>query len=267
MCTKEENVGTNCIIGNPKLINSKIEFASTANNNILYCEDGVKIKDSKIVFQGDNSLIYFSKGKRPLYFAGIVMQHNNVLYTGEELAITGRCRILLYEGKHLIIGNDCLFATDVYFRNADPHLIYDVNTKKRMNESKSIFVGDHVWMGQQTFILKGSKIGSGAIVAGKAVVAGKEIFSNSCWGGNPAKHISQGIFWLKDTVHKFKEKESEESMKYKGDDEFIYQFKKEEAFDYENFEKELNKIEDVRGRLKYIEENIAGKREKNRFFI
>lgn len=264
---KEEKIGSNMIIGNPELINTTIEFKKNANNNILYCEDGVRIKDSKIEFQGDNSIIYFSKGKRPLFFAGIVMQHNNILYTGQDLAITGRCRVLLYEGKHLVIGNDCLFATDVYFRNADPHLIYNVNTKERMNKSKSILVGDHVWLGQQALLLKGSRIGSGSIIAGKSVVAGKRIHSNMCWGGNPARYISQGIFWLKDTVHKFKFKQTEESMEYKGNDEFVYNYDAKEAFDFEKFEKDIDNITEADKRLEYIKSALAGKRGKNRFYI
>lgn len=51
--------------------NSKIIFKG--NNNILFIEDGVCIKKSSIIFQGDNAVVYLSKNKHTLFIA-----HNNL---------------------------------------------------------------------------------------------------------------------------------------------------------------------------------------------
>ena len=66
--------------------------------------------------------------------------------------------VILSEQKHLFIGNDCLLSFGIWVRNADPHLIYDVESHKRVNPTKSIYIGDHVWIGQSAMILKGRKV-------------------------------------------------------------------------------------------------------------
>ena len=48
-------------------------------------------------------------------------------------------------------------------RTADPHIIYDIH-RKRINPSKSVFIGDHVWCGQNVLLLKGCRVGSGVSV-------------------------------------------------------------------------------------------------------
>jgi len=44
------------------------------------------------------------------------------------------------------------------------HLIYDVESHKHVSSSKSTFTGDHVWVGINATIWKGTQIGSGAII-------------------------------------------------------------------------------------------------------
>lgn len=54
-----------------------------------------------------------------------------------------------------------------------------------------IYIGDDVWIGANSVILKGSHIGSGSIVATGAVVAGGHFPERSLIGGNPAKLIKE----------------------------------------------------------------------------
>ncbi|WP_103083986.1 hypothetical protein [Tetragenococcus halophilus] len=89
------------------------------------------------------------------------------------------------EAKDIIVGKDVMFSSDCWIRNSDVHMIYDEH-QKRINESKTIFIGDHVWIGQDVSILKGSCIGSGAVIGLGSVVA-KRIKSNSTNAGNPVK--------------------------------------------------------------------------------
>ncbi|MBP2659028.1 MAG: hypothetical protein H6Q69_2060 [Firmicutes bacterium] len=39
-----------------------------------------------------------------------------------------------------------MFSHDVHIRNGDSHSIIDLQTKKRINFSKDIIIGDHVWI-------------------------------------------------------------------------------------------------------------------------
>ena len=81
--------------------------------------------------------------------------------------------VILSESKNVVVGNGCLFSIGNWLRVADPHLIYNADTMKRINFSKSIYIGDHVWIGQNSLVLKGTQIGSGSIVAAGSLTTKK----------------------------------------------------------------------------------------------
>lgn len=66
---------------------------------------------------------------------------------------------------------------------------------KRINPSKDVNIGDHVWIGNKTIILKGSEIADDSIVGSGAVVSGKYTDNNVVIAGNPAKIIKRDITW------------------------------------------------------------------------
>ena len=128
----------------PTINNSTIEF--NGKNNILVCEDSVLIENSKIVFNSDNSIIYLSKNTT--YKLKVTTYYNSVLFIGHNNYINNTMTIVLSEEKNVIIGNDCVISLNVWLRTSDAHLLYDIDTKKRINNSKSIYIGDHVWIEQ-----------------------------------------------------------------------------------------------------------------------
>lgn len=77
----------NGIIGNyvagvtPSMKRSEIVFNGTGN--VLFCEEGVTLVDSKISFSGDNSLIYLSKSRHN-YPLNISIYNNSTLYFGRD---------------------------------------------------------------------------------------------------------------------------------------------------------------------------------------
>lgn len=249
----------NEIIGNPKLINSTIKFHG--ENNMLYCEDGVVIKDSYIKFKGDNSLVYLSKNRHTYYFQ-ITIHHKSVCYFGKHNYTNKKMFLILSERKHIFIGDECLFALNCWIRTADPHIIYNVD-RKRINPSKSVYIGDHVWCGQNAYILKGSRIGSGCIIGGGAVVPSKKLKSNAIYAGNPVRLVKTDVFHSKSSVHEFHEEDTMASEEFL-DDRYIYQYDKCTT-EFENIEKDINQRESVEERLQYLKNEL--KRGKNRFFI
>lgn len=127
----------NKIVGyNPITKNSKIVF--NGKNNVLYCEENVTIEDSNLNFCGDNSLIYLRTGGHRL---DVTLFFDSVCHCGQYNGYTKPLRLILSEQKHCFIGDCCLFASDVLIRNSDPHLIYDCESGKRINHTKSIFIG------------------------------------------------------------------------------------------------------------------------------
>ena len=266
--TKYDNIIIKCdenknkIMGNePKMINSNIIFRG--NNNILFCEENVKLKNTTLQFNGNNSIIYLSSNKHE-YYLNVAIYNYSVLFMDENNYMNGKLNIIFSEQKNVIIGKECLFSFGIWMRLADAHLIYDVDTKKRTNLSKSICIGDHVWISQNSMILKGTKIGSGSIVGAMAVVTNKSISSNTIWAGNPAKEIKRNIYFKDNCVHKYTDKETELSIIDNSDD-YIYNT----SSDTQNFNEidiKLHNMGSVEEKINYLRE-LRNFKSKNRFFI
>ena len=257
-----ENIKNNKIIGNIKLNNASVEFKG--ENNILYLEDMIELENCKIRFTGSNSLIYLDSNPHS-FSINIRVGNDSVFYLGRQCYLNRRSNMYATERKNIIIGSNCLLSFDSYFRTADPHLIYDCNSKKRLNESKSILIGDHVWIGQGCLILKGTTIGSGAIIGGNSVVSNKNISSNSLYAGNPAKKIKESVFY-KDaySTHDFNE-EDEENSKYFDSD--LYTYKKEKyTLSLSKIDKDLMDLTSAEDKLFYLKK-LSLYQYKNRFYM
>lgn len=174
--------------------------------------------------------------------------------------------IILSEQKHVIIGEECLFAIGSWIRTADPHIIYDAHTLNRINPSKSVFIGDHVWCGQNVLILKGSAVGSGCIIGGGTVVSGKRLFSNTVYGGNPAKNIKENVFHSKKSVNAFTELETEKYSKF-IDDRYVYNNTSDKINYFQKIEDDINTLKNCENRLEYLKQISNVLTNKNRFYI
>jgi acetyltransferase-like isoleucine patch superfamily enzyme len=246
----------------PNLVNTKITFKGTGN--ILYCEDGVNIEKSVINFNESNALVYLGSNTNK-YYMTVSTHYDSVLYFGLNNFMQTNMRIILSEQKNIVIGDDGLFSGGIHMRVADPHLIYDCLTKKRLNYSKSIYIGDHVWLGHNAMLLKGTEIGSGSIVGGGAVVAGKKVPSNTSWVGNPAKQVGKNIFFSKLSVHSYRDVDTDESQTFKSD-KFTYSRSREENIPFSQIEENLNKCKTCEEKLQYLQSTLVGNESKNRFY-
>lgn len=259
----------NSIIGNPKLDNSKIIFRG--NNNILFCEDGVSVTNGVIEFAGSNSVIYLGWGKQSRYCSmNMTTFSDSASYIGKNTNLhkgkRHKTAILVHENKNLIIGEDCLFSLNIWFRTSDAHPIYSSSSKKRLNTPKSILIGDHVWIGQDVTILKGSAVGSGSIIAAGSIVSGKELLSNCSYAGVPARKVSEDIFFTKTVANKLTTTESKQLETFESD-EYIYTYKIGEQIKLKEIDKNLMRLKNSNDKLNYIIKHLAIRKSKNRFYI
>ena len=107
-----------------------------------------------------------------------------------------------------------------------------------MNWPKSIYVGDHIWFGQNAMIFKGSKIGSGSIIGANSVVSNKRIPSNTTYAGAPLRLIHENTFWTPHSVHGWND---EEIKKMSESDSDLFSYSPDEnTSDFDEIESILN---------------------------
>lgn len=166
-----------------------------------------------------------------------------------------------------------LVDSKLEFEGNDAHLIYCCNDGKRINQSESVFIGDHVWIGQQVTILKGTKIDSGCIVGANSLLPSKKVSHNCMWGGNPARQLKSDVFWDKTLTYGFDEKMTRLSENYSKfldenredccKDYWIYQYNEEQEIKWEKFDRILSRGS-VMEKCSILYE-LNQKRAKNRF--
>lgn len=177
----------------------------------------------------------------------------------------GGVSLRIYEATNIIIGRDCMFSWSIWAGTCDYHPIMDINSNNRLNFSKSIYIGDHVWCGQEAGISKGVFIASGSVIGAKSMVV-KQCYSNTINAGNPAKQIKNDIFWLRDDI--FEQKWSkEETLKNlnMSNENFKYIYDKDKFISPKTIENMLNSLINAKDKLEFLYDVIYNNKSKNRF--
>ena len=252
-----------CFLAPPPSLQNNASITFAGKNNVLLVEPGVKI-EGRVKFQGDNSLVVLSSNKHT-YFLNLTLHNNCSFAMGSDNYLNGTLNVIVSEERHVLIGSGGLYSFGIWIRTADPHLVYDSTTLQRINPSKDVLIGDHVWLGQSSFILKGTTIGSGSIVGAMGVVAGKTIPSNTSWAGNPAKQIASDIFWDGRCVHSWTKTETAANQQYKSRN---YIYKQEgSAIGLRNLANELHGAGTALERANLCEKHLLNNSDPNRFAI
>lgn len=165
-------------------------------------------KSAKITCEEGN--LYFNKPMRsPEPFPGMLemypgseikLNKNFIFYSGAHIIIANdaslklgsgyvnrNCKIKCFES--IEIGEDVAISENVTIWDSDVHQINN-NTAK----TKPIKIGNHVWIGTNSIILKGVIIGDGAVIAAGSVV-NRNIPSRCLAAGTPARVVKENIDW------------------------------------------------------------------------
>ena len=99
------------------------------------------------------------------------------------------------EGTTLTIKNACLFSSEIYISTTDSHSLVDMLTGQRINPSRDVVIGNHVWVGHRASIGKGVEIANDVVIGGSSFVSKSVQESHSIVAGVPAKVIKRGVTW------------------------------------------------------------------------
>ncbi len=115
------------------------------------------------------------------------------LYLGNNVSITAHTTIDC--NQEIRLGNDCLLSWDILIMDSDYHHI--LKNDLVVNPPKPIIIGDHVWVGHGTTILKGVSICDNVVLACRTLVTGSVNSGNSVVGNKECglRQLNEGIRW------------------------------------------------------------------------
>ena len=164
------------------------------SNNKCNIDLGSKIENLYIKIKGKNNSLFIKKNCKILSGKINIIGDDLHFLIGNNTTIREFDSVLVGKKKSISIGNDCMLGSNIKIWNGELHPIYSLTSKKRLNNAKSIEIGDHVWIGSDVVILKGSNISEGSVVGVRSLVKGK-VEKNVVVAGSPARKIRDNIKW------------------------------------------------------------------------
>ena len=115
------------------------------------------------------------------------------LRIGNNFKVTAESSIAVVES--VTIGSDCLFSWEILVMDTDWHpIINDENTI--INPPAAIVIGNHVWVGCRTTILKGVHIADNNIIAAGSLITRSITQTHAIIGGsNTLRPIKENVSW------------------------------------------------------------------------
>ena len=191
--------GENNIVNVDKNVNLKYSIKGSNNKVQIFSGEGKKINIT-LKIKGNNNCVTlkgFKKCKRLYIDIGNLAGCNDVTIDIGKNFICVDTTILAYQNNVPIsIGDDCLFSKGVLIRSGElPHRIFDTETGENLDNSTGIRIGNHVWIGENVYIMKKVQIQDDSIVGTASVVTRKFTEKNVAIAGNPAVICRKNISW------------------------------------------------------------------------
>jgi acetyltransferase-like isoleucine patch superfamily enzyme len=160
----------------------RIGFPYIGIANEKYIRTVLELK-GKIIFNGEAKI---GSGSR------ISVGETGILEFGSNFAITSESTLICF--KNIKFGSDCLLSWDILIMDTDFHSISYQDCNNSVI-TENILIGDKVWIGCKSLILKGTVVRDNSVVAALSKLNSKYEESNVLITGNPAKAIKKIKDW------------------------------------------------------------------------
>jgi maltose O-acetyltransferase len=155
------------------------------------------INSNTIVILQKNVKLIIEEGGEIVFGKNVVIKENTTLYAKKNAKITFGDNTST--GHHteisanisVEIGSEVIMGAYTYITDSNhDYRNSNLPIRKQGMLAESTVVGNNVWIGRNTMLLKGSKIGKNSVVAGGSVVT-KKYNGNIILAGIPAKIIKR----------------------------------------------------------------------------
>ncbi len=182
------------------LVEASGEISISGRGNEVKFSSGSKFKGSLEVRGKNNSVVV---GANCVVRGRIVIKGSNQTVSIGDYTTFQSVYLLCDENCDVHIGRWCMFSRDVEVRTTDAHSVVDIESRIRVNAPKSVFIGDHVWVGVGALISKGTVVPDDSIIGAHSFVNGTFTESHVIIAGSPAKVVKTGVTWNRGRKEKF----------------------------------------------------------------
>jgi len=177
----------------------RCRFKSKGRGNTIILKKGAMVLNTVFHIYGNNNTVIIGENTVVNHGDVYMEDDDNTISIGAGTHLMGKNYLTAIEGKKIIIGEDCLFSTDVVLRTGDSHSILDAKGN-RTNFSQNIIIGNHVWIGYRVIINKGVSISDNSIIATGSVVTKSFDENNIAIAGVPAVIIKKDVDWCAERI-------------------------------------------------------------------
>jgi hypothetical protein len=185
----------------------KVVVAVTGTNNLIVIEPGVTFAKGSIQIAGHNNLVWLGGPSRLAGTFNICGSHSMVV-VGHGAHFTSAATVLTAQEDHvgIVLGEKCLIGNTI-MRTSDSHAIFDNETGRRLNQARSVFLEDRVWVAAGAMILKGVTVGHDTVVGARSMVV-RDLPAHCVAVGTPARPVRTGTRWTEERVEVERESNS-----------------------------------------------------------
>lgn len=170
-------------------------FDISGKNNTIIVGPKARLFNCRIIVIGDGNRLEIKSGSTIISNTSFWMQHgSNTIVIGHDSTMEGG-HLAATEGTSIVIGDDCMFSSDIEIRTGDSHSILDATTGKRTNPSENIVIGNHVWLTAHVRVMKGASVPDHSIVGNSALVTKSFDTPHAVYAGIPARKVKEGVDW------------------------------------------------------------------------
>lgn len=179
----------------------KLKKDIIGKGNIILIKRNSFIKNSFIRIRGNNNKLLIEEDCIIGRNCSFWLEGNNCrIILGRGTSMTRDVQVNCQENEtRIIIGKDCMLSNNIIIRTSDSHPIFDINTGHRLNNPKSVYIGNHVWIAPNTKIMKGAHIEDNCVIGSDTTVSCL-IPASSLAVGRPAKVVRHDIIWTRDSL-------------------------------------------------------------------
>ena len=172
----------------------KVNIRIKGSNNTVVIGEFAQLTGASIYINGSGNTVTIGGWS---YLGGtdlFIEDDGGSITIGSRTKFLGKTHLAVIEGTSITIGEDCLFSSDIQLRTGDSHSVLDLQGR-RINASKDIVVGEHVWVGTKAFLSKGAQVAPHSIVGACSLVTKAFSEPHCSLAGVPAKIVKREVDW------------------------------------------------------------------------